>query len=215
PPVAWYDYAGQAGNLDDAYGIDYATAAITRPGLLLFSSTNIPPATGFFNDCYMLKAYFNGATCTNRCAANTLIQTPTPLAIGLLPDSIRTVYLKKPLTALITNYTYGVMCTQNVVACGNNARADDAQSDLTIENNFELFPNPAEDLISVGLMIGHEGNYTLTATDVTGRITLLADQYLNEGEQVIPIDLSGIAKGIYVMKVSSADQTFSKKFVVK
>ncbi|MEO8150708.1 MAG: T9SS type A sorting domain-containing protein [Bacteroidia bacterium] len=218
PPVAWYDYAGQSGSFsDDAYGIDFATAAITKPGLVLFSNTNVPVATAPFNDSYMLKAYFNGATCINRCPANILIQTPVAVAVTFLPNSISTVYKRKPLIAQVTNYTFGVICSQNNVACGSNARDNDAEelSDLNDENNFVLYPNPAEDMINLALMVGDEGAYTVTVIDITGRTTLLADHYLSEGEQIIPVDLSGLAKGIYTMMVSSNNQTFTKKFVVK
>lgn len=217
PPVAWYNYAGQGGGFDDSYGIDYATAANTKPGLLLLSNTNTPVATAPFNDCYMLKAYYNGATCTNYCPSNTLLQAPLAVAITSLIDSIYTPYKRKGMISQIVNYTYGVICTQNSVACGSNARDynGDTGNNLEDENQIMLYPNPAENSINLDLIVNSSENYRIIATDITGRSAMLGDHYLNEGRQVIPVDIAGLAKGVYIMKISNSKETITKKFVVK
>lgn len=216
-PVAWYDYAAQSGIANDGYGIDYSPAAATKPGVLLFSNTNSPAATSPFDDSYMIRTYFNGATCTSYCPNNSLIASTPPLLIANLPDSIKNTFNKKQLTSQTTNYVFGVICTQNAIGCGSNAREElnEIVLEIPAENNMNIYPNPAADILNISINNSEEGFYTIEAIDITGRLTELSNEYLNKGEQVVQVDVSNMAKGMYTIILRNGNHVMTNKFVVQ
>lgn len=214
-PIAWYSYAAQSGFVDDGYAIDYATAAVTKPGLLLFSNTNSPLALGPFNSSYMAKTYFNGATCTNYNPNNILVAGPAPLVVSPLPDSIYTTYARKPLVYQNTLYINGVICTQNAVAGGSNARLEDDETAISEENTFSIFPNPVSDVLNINMNAVAEGNYTIDAIDVTGRSTRLAIQYFESGGQMVQTRVGNLSKGIYTLLIRNGEVTMTQKFIIQ
>ena len=214
-PVAWYNYAPQSGFVDDGYAIDYAPAVVTKPGLILFSNTNSTLALGPFNSSYMAKTYFNGTTCTNYNPNNILMVGPTPLVISPLPDSVYTTYVKKPLVFMNTTYINGVICTQNAVAGGSNARLNQDVAEISEENTFSIFPNPASDVLNINMNAAVEGSYTVDAIDITGRSTRLANQYFESGEQIVQIKTGTLAKGIYTLQIRNGSVIMIQKFIIQ
>ena len=73
---------------------------------------------------------------------------------------------------------------------------------------FEMFPNPASDKVSIQLPSGAE-NATVEFYDSLGRLAL--------SEKVTRInnkmDVNSLSKGIYILKVFTADQIGSQKFI--
>ncbi|HQV01389.1 MAG TPA: hypothetical protein PLO59_09535, partial [Bacteroidia bacterium] len=193
PPVAWYGYMGQSGAFESGYAVDYSQAANTKPGLVLFTNTNAPAATFGANDSYMMKSYFNGATCIFNCNPQPPVVQAIPLAIANCSDSVNNIYKRNALVALNSPYTFGVICTQNNIACGSNAKL----TDLAEEVMLDIYPNPASDLANLQLFVENEAQYIIEAVDITGRTTLLSDSYLPAGEQPVPLDISNLSKVVY------------------
>lgn len=71
-----------------------------------------------------------------------------------------------------------------------------------------LFPNPAIDQISIELMLDQPGAEPLEIMDMTGRI-LWCISLKVAGTQVITIDISSWAAGLYVCKVGKASMRFA------
>ena len=73
---------------------------------------------------------------------------------------------------------------------------------------FEMFPNPASDKVRIQLPSGAE-NATVEFYDSLGRLAL--------SEKVTRInnkmDVNSLSKGIYILKVFTADQVGSRKFI--
>ena len=73
---------------------------------------------------------------------------------------------------------------------------------------FEMFPNPASDKVRIQLPSGAE-NATVEFYDSLGRLAL--------SEKVTRInnkmDVNSLSKGIYILKVFTADQVGSQKFI--
>lgn len=214
-PIAWYDYLPQSGFVEDGYAIDYSTAATTKPGLVLFSNTNSPIALGPFNSSYLVKTYFNGATCTNYLPNNILVVGPAPLTVSTLTDSTYNVYNRKPLVVTNTNYVNGAVCTQNPVPGGSNARLSEEIENTPAENSFSVFPNPAKDVLNIHINVGIEGVYTLEAIDIMGRSTIVTSEYLDQGEQQIQTNIDRLAKGIYTLLIKKGSVSMKQKFIVQ
>ena len=74
--------------------------------------------------------------------------------------------------------------------------------------NFEMFPNPASDQVGIQLPSGAE-NATVEFYDSLGRLAL-SKKVSRINNQM---DVSALSKGIYILKVFTADQIGSQKFI--
>jgi hypothetical protein len=211
PPVAWYGYAAQSGAFESGYAIDHSLGINNKTGLALFSNTNAPAATFGANDSYLMRAYYNGATCINNCNPLPLFQQAVPLAVAPCNDSINNIYKRKNLVALNSPYTFGVICTQNNIGCGSNFKT----SDNLEESVLDIYPNPANGLVNLQLYVENETQYQIEAIDVIGRTTLLSDAYLTAGEQAVTLDISHLSKGVYSILVKGNGKIQTIKLVVQ
>ena len=74
--------------------------------------------------------------------------------------------------------------------------------------NFEMFPNPASDKVSIQLPSGAE-NATVEFYDSLGRLALSKKVSRINNK----MDVNALSKGIYILKVFTADQIGSQKFI--
>lgn len=113
------------------------------------------------------------------------------------------------LTGLLGGQTYEVRMR---VICGATAMAWQASisvvapggrfADPNAENGFAVYPNPAKDWVGIRL----ESPQTVFITDLAGKTALRFDAHA--GDNVI--GLSGLAKGVYVLKAQ-----FATKLVIE
>ncbi len=71
--------------------------------------------------------------------------------------------------------------------------------------NFNLYPNPTNDVVTINLT----DNYTYSITDLKGSIVLNGI-----GNGINEIDLSGVEKGIYFITIQQENQTATTKLIV-
>lgn len=74
---------------------------------------------------------------------------------------------------------------------------------------FSLFPNPGDDLIN--LRFNESGNYQIQLLDVSGK--LIYNQSLNGNR--VQFDVSSVASGYYLIRVSSESGSSSKPVIVR
>jgi len=74
--------------------------------------------------------------------------------------------------------------------------------------NFEMFPNPASDKVRIQLPSGAE-NATVEFYDSLGRLALSKKVTRINNK----MDVNALSKGIYILKVFTADQIGSQKFI--
>jgi hypothetical protein len=87
-------------------------------------------------------------------------------------------------------------------------------SDLSQFYVFTVYPVPAANQLNVSLSIPKQGEVTMAIYDNTGR-EIMHDTYtsLVAGFNTIPIDISILTKGYYVITLSTNNTTISKTFV--
>lgn len=92
-------------------------------------------------------------------------------------------------------------------------KSDIAASSVAVENNeairFSVYPNPAEGLLNVELTDG--GQFSLYVYNMNG-MRLMRHEGLVDGARV---DLSGLAKGMYVVEIRTAEGMAHTKVVVR
>jgi hypothetical protein len=77
------------------------------------------------------------------------------------------------------------------------------------EHHFLIYPNPADNSITVENISAIQSGSILTVYDIRGK--LLYQQYIAMKKYVI--DVSGFAKGVYVVKLKSENGTEIEKFI--
>lgn len=76
-----------------------------------------------------------------------------------------------------------------------------------------LSPNPARDLLQVQIGQMLKGPGSIQVTDIWGRVQLRKETMLNDGTNTLPLDISKLAQGIYILQLVNGGQTINQRFV--
>jgi hypothetical protein len=76
-----------------------------------------------------------------------------------------------------------------------------------LRNQFDIFPNPTQKHVSITT---DQSNYTIQLIDLRGW-TLLRSENLMGTQQ---LNLDAISPGIYLLRISNAEQTFTHKITI-
>lgn len=166
----------------------------------------------------------NSNSVTNWSAVNTAVQYEYYLGpVSSLPPNgtpILTTYIQTPYLVPSTAYTINVRCICNDY--GAKSVSPWASLDFTtppptsvgaVLNDVKLvvFPNPAKDNIVISAIGLKLQNANLTIYDLSGRII----KALKADDNTIGLDVSGLAKGVYVVKLADVDGTYNTKLVIE
>ena len=77
-----------------------------------------------------------------------------------------------------------------------------------------LFPNPATDQLTVRFAISQAAPVELLVTDINGRTLQRNQQHFEPGKQQAQLTLDQLPEGIYLLRLQSQDQQWTRKFVV-
>ncbi|WP_299602883.1 Ig-like domain-containing protein [uncultured Aquimarina sp.] len=80
------------------------------------------------------------------------------------------------------------------------------------ESNIEIYPNPAEDIVTIELDDFDETNTKVTVISMIGSV-VLTPQSITENEVVL--DVSRLKEGIYFLKIQNGTRTISKRLLIK
>ena len=79
--------------------------------------------------------------------------------------------------------------------------------------NLSVFPNPTHDFINIQVNIPEGTQMIVEISDATGRILKNSKIINNSG--IIEFDLQSLSSGIYILKVSSKDMSYSHTFLIQ
>jgi hypothetical protein len=125
-------------------------------------------------------------------------------------DAVRFTILRDGRT-LIKTITLGAKTSkvvQEVVCC------DEAVSSLSKEN-ISLFPNPAVSKLNVSFKQVIQGEYSFAVYMTNGVLVKEYKKRFVKGDLNEEINVDKLEDGIYVLKISKDDTTYSDLFVVK
>jgi trimeric autotransporter adhesin len=97
----------------------------------------------------------------------------------------------------------------------NQASASLVSADNIRKTDLSVYPNPANDRISIQFGDNLEGTINLTITDVTGKIIYSGEYSDVRPGQVHSVNTSEYTEGIYLLNVISTDGRNTKKIVVR
>ncbi len=85
---------------------------------------------------------------------------------------------------------------------------------LATEINFSMMPNPASDVLNVSYDLNKSSNVVVSILDITGRrIMDVLNETQGAGEHRLPIKLSDIASGIYLLHLNTEFGNLNSKFI--
>lgn len=93
------------------------------------------------------------------------------------------------------------------------AGVQDISKDVTLE---AAYPNPASQTSNIIYSIPSDAHVTVDLYDISGRkvMPLLADTYQTVGRYKIPVDVTSLANGIYIYRVTVNGQSYAQKLTV-
>lgn len=78
----------------------------------------------------------------------------------------------------------------------------------------KIFPNPAKDYVNVDLRLEEAGLVQISLISIIGtEVKKWENVQLNQGEQILKLDLSGFQNGMYFLKITKSGQV--KSLVLK
>lgn len=165
------------------------------PGLLLPENTWV--RIGFGYDTVTGEIFWNtGTGSTGLPAANW--------AGPFLVDEVDIISAVPTTNAAVSEITFDNL---TVVASATDTLLGVSEVNTT---NFEVFPNPARDFVTIS--VGEDTLQSVQLTDINGRIVKTVN-FNNAADN--QINVSDLSSGIYMMKISSDKGTTTKKLVVQ
>jgi len=84
-----------------------------------------------------------------------------------------------------------------------------------LSGKLNIYPNPAENTVYIQLKEKLAFSLRLTITDLVGKKVFEQDILLNSGNKNVPVDISSLQNGIYMLRIADKENTFTKKLIVK
>lgn len=142
--------------------------------------------------------------------------------LGLISTSVETRYqwfkagIRYPLLsyALIESVSFGVPSTiarYSYMEQSSALSIDDLAADLA----FSFFPNPASDQLTLTYTLKERGLTTLALTDLIGRELISRTLRSAPGLEKTILDVSSLAAGTYLLKLTSDDRHLIRKVIIK
>lgn len=74
----------------------------------------------------------------------------------------------------------------------------------------KIFPNPVKDYVNVDLRLEEAGSVQISLISIIGtEVKKWENVQLNQGEQILKLDLSGFQNGMYFLKIAKSGQVKS------
>ncbi|HET6991346.1 MAG TPA: T9SS type A sorting domain-containing protein [Bacteroidia bacterium] len=83
------------------------------------------------------------------------------------------------------------------------------------QNNLNVYPNPAENLLNVSFNLENSSSVKIQLFDISGKLIEEFNPNCSIGENTIPLNLEGIERGIYFVRLVSDKGTDNRKIVVE
>ena len=115
--------------------------------------------------------------------------------------------------------TYTYVVTQNI--CGNiktdtvtvNVSPSGINENTFFANSISVYPQPAKDLVNIGLSNYYETAVQIRITDVNGREILNKELQVSNYKTTLATE--SLSNGVYILQITNRDsQTVSKRLII-
>jgi len=84
-----------------------------------------------------------------------------------------------------------------------------------LNGKINIYPNPAENTVYVQLKDKLDLSLRITITDLVGKKVYEKDFLPGVGNKILSLDVSSLQNGIYMLRVTDGENTFTKKLIIK
>lgn len=206
-----YKYMPTKGNAGAAYTV---TDANTNTGLFTYS-VNLVGKNGLAGVLFASGVNLN-------LAVN---YKDTTINIGTIQNPINKTYViaraankaDSILNALDKNLNIGfyIAWSNGKVDTFTRERGTSVKNVASNENGLVIFPNPANDKVSVMVNATNSNNAQVNIIDIKGAIVKSMDNKLVSGVNVMELSVADLPKGMYFVQVTSNEGTITKKLVIE
>jgi hypothetical protein len=88
-------------------------------------------------------------------------------------------------------------------------------NETPFSNKFNIYPNPADQVVYIQLKDNINISFMLTLTDLVGKKVAEKQIRLDQGNKTTSIDVSDLQNGIYMLRISDNENIFTRKLIVK
>ena len=115
------------------------------------------------------------------------------------------------------NKENGVMIYRLVVNLKNGQQiySQLAKVDAHCNNGFNVYPNPADQVVSVKYLSNNSSTATINIIDVMGKVVLQQSYNVAVGDNVWNVDLKNISAGAYILKVEAGTAAHQQVIIKK
>ncbi len=215
-----YDcYMFANGSIGEVYLAPINLSSITNPSLTF--SVAHREYTAAYSDVLEVEVSTNcGATWTNIYSkAGSVLSTGAATTAAYTPAAaadwrVETVNISSVSSA--SSALFKFKATSNY---GNNIYVDNinigtASLEALTQTSFNVYPNPASDLVNISFE-GENTDYSISLMDIQGRVISSRKIANASGEQVVSFSTENVAKGSYIVTVTSNGATTTKNVVIK
>ncbi|HNU34207.1 MAG TPA: M43 family zinc metalloprotease, partial [Bacteroidia bacterium] len=210
---------------DDLITATYSTLNTTNVALNFWLAAALKSSTS----ADALKVYGS----TNCGATWGLRKTLTQATLTTTGSNIPTNFTPTPAQWLQQNVALGSSYNNKATVRfkfefnfvnANNVYIDDINLTGTVGLNeisiapdaVSVYPNPAENIATVKLILEQKTNVQVSLIDVLGKVVYSrTDNDLEPNEYIFEIPLTGLTAGVYFIKLNSEKQQLSEKLVIK
>ncbi|MBA3705114.1 MAG: choice-of-anchor B family protein [Bacteroidetes bacterium] len=84
---------------------------------------------------------------------------------------------------------------------------------ISFSNSVNIYPNPTNSSISITINLKNTDAISIELLDITGRKIIEQWENIVPGNTIIPVNIQSLAAGIYVLKISGKEISYSQKIV--
>lgn len=188
----------------DAAGVLYkyvANAGVDSATTVLAPFLKYPPVCGCTDANYV--EYNKNFACFDptACKTQVVLGCTDPQACNYDPKANKNIAEMCCYPGLCADRDISVVCPALAV------------KELKGEIHFDLYPSPAHDLLSVKIAAPDNSKMIYSMYDAVGSLILEKNTSISSAENLDQFDISDLANGMYLFRVSFPTSTVSKKFV--
>ncbi|NUQ24608.1 MAG: esterase-like activity of phytase family protein [Saprospiraceae bacterium] len=90
----------------------------------------------------------------------------------------------------------------------------DAVVDRTLSGKLNLFPNPTSGLVNLMFSDFESGDYQISVFDISGKFLISESVVIQTNDQTERLDLTQMAKGVYLLKITSEKGALVRRVII-
>ena len=84
-----------------------------------------------------------------------------------------------------------------------------------LDAKVNVYPNPADNVLNLSFVSNNNSEIVISLTDITGKILYNEPANISAGSNNMQIDVSGLSKGMYILKLEEGVSSLQYRVIVK